>query len=296
MIFSEQYQIYLTAINNELEGILPRTDANTEIIREAMEYSLKSGGKRIRPVLALAVCEVLGGNAKEILPFACAIEMIHTYSLIHDDLPAMDNDDLRRGVPTNHKLFGEAIAILAGDALLNYAFEQMVEHIESINDKFRENIMAMKVISVASGIRGMIGGQVIDIQSENSSVSKDVLQQMHRMKTGELIKAPVLATAYICKAEPEKLERLKKYAENIGMAFQIKDDILDIESSTDILGKPVGSDVQNNKTTFVSLYGLDESKKMLDKLTSEAVEYIEIFGERSMFLSQLALELKNRKK
>ncbi|HEX9061700.1 MAG TPA: farnesyl diphosphate synthase, partial [Clostridia bacterium] len=231
---------------------------------------------------------------EDILPFACAVEMIHTYSLIHDDLPAMDNDDYRRGRLTNHKVYGEAIAILAGDALLNLAFETMINHIARKTSNILSGVKAMQVISDASGAAGMIGGQVVDLENEDKEISGDLLRYMHSRKTGALIKAPVMAAAIVCNANPEQMEYLKVFSEKIGLSFQIKDDILDIEGDFDTLGKSIGSDIANNKSTFVSLYGLNESKALLRSTTQEGINAIESFGEKAEFLKELAEYLINR--
>ncbi|NTV90385.1 MAG: polyprenyl synthetase family protein, partial [Clostridiales bacterium] len=263
-------------------------------IYKAMRYSLLAGGKRLRPVLALAVCEMLGGEESDVLPYGCAIEMIHTYSLIHDDLPAMDNDDFRRGSPTSHKVFGDAIAILAGDALLNKAFELMLSYTASRNDGLPYRICAMGIIAQASGTYGMIGGQVVDIQSEGREISSDLLEYMHECKTGALIKAPVLAAAVLCGADEEQYRRLEEYSANIGLAFQIKDDIMDIEGSFEEMGKPVGSDTASSKSTFVSIYGMDKSKEMLADSIDKAIKALDIFGAKAEFLKMLAEYIASR--
>ncbi len=288
MNFKEKQQSYADIVNNFLENHLKENDFPEKSIYSAMRYSLLAGGKRLRPVLALAVSELLGGKIDEVLPFACAIEMIHTYSLIHDDLPAMDNDDYRRGKLTNHKKYGEALAILAGDGLLNMAFELMLESTANDCNNISQKVKAMSFIARSSGIRGMIAGQVIDTESENKEIPYQTLEYMHRCKTGALIKAPVLSSAIICKASDEDYSRLEEYAGNLGLAFQIKDDILDVEGSTEKLGKNVGSDVNNKKTTYVSLYGLEKSKQMLEETTSKAVRNIEKFGTDAEFLKELA--------
>jgi geranylgeranyl diphosphate synthase, type II len=222
--------------------------------------------------------------------------MIHTYSLIHDDLPAMDNVDFRRGKPTSHKVFGEAAAVLAGDALLNFAFETMLLHTSSLKTlpAISGRLKAMEIIAAAAGVSGMIGGQVVDLESENSIISENTLLYMHKCKTGALIKAPVLAAASICFADNRLKSALEQYSEKIGLIFQIKDDILDIEGNSDIMGKSTGSDISNNKATFITQYGLDRSKKMMYELTAEAINCIEEYGERAYFLMDLAQYIINR--
>ncbi|MCX7772450.1 MAG: polyprenyl synthetase family protein [Clostridia bacterium] len=239
---------------------------------EAMQYSLLAGGKRLRPVLSLAVCDMLDGDREKVLPFACAIELIHTYSLIHDDLPCMDNDDFRRGKPTNHKVFGEAMAVLAGDALLNRAFELMLA--ETLQqDGFSEGrAKAALIIARAAGSSGMIAGQVVDMESENRQIPYELLCYMHARKTGAIIKASILAPAELLKASDNVKASLSQYAEKIGLAFQIKDDILDIEGSASVIGKPVGSDEKNNKSTFVTVLGLKKAKELLKTSIEQAVE------------------------
>lgn len=288
MDFKSKLDSYVNIINKTLDCYITVKDSPEKTIYEAMRYSLMAGGKRLRPVLALAVCEMLGGDIDDVIPFACAVEMIHTYSLIHDDLPAMDNDDYRRGRLTNHKVFGEAMAILAGDALLNYAYELMLDFTYKNNQNLMGKIKAMSVIAKMSGVSGMIGGQVVDLESEGKNITPELLKYMHGCKTGALIKAPVLAAAAICNASKNDTDMLELFAQNIGLAFQIKDDILDVEGNMGILGKKTGSDAINNKSTFVSLYGLEDSKKMLVEITEQAVQCMDAFGERGIFLKNLA--------
>ncbi|MEG6611863.1 farnesyl diphosphate synthase [Pseudoclostridium thermosuccinogenes] len=288
MDFKEKLNCYTNIINNELDKLLYMDGSEQRKIREAMRYSLMAGGKRLRPVLSLAVCEALDGDRDQVLPFACALEMIHTYSLIHDDLPAMDDDDYRRGRLTNHKVFGEAMAILAGDGLLNYAFEVMLDHVRKDSSNISAKLEAMHIIARSSGIDGMIGGQVVDLESEGKLIQPELLELMHRKKTGALIKASVLAAAALCNAGTEERASLERYADNLGMAFQIRDDILDVEGDPAEMGKNTGSDQVKNKATFVTLYGLEESKRMLKEMTREAVNPIEMFGEKGTFLRQLA--------
>ena len=249
MDFTCEYKKYLESIEEWLKEILPPKSLTVDNfpekrIYEAMEYSLMAGGKRIRPVLALAVCDMLNGDTKEVIPFAGAIELIHTYSLIHDDLPCMDNDDYRRGKLTNHKVFGEAMAVLAGDGLLNFAFETMLGETAKNDEKTFLRLKTAYMISMAAGTKGMIGGQVIDMESEKTNISYELLCQMHRMKTGALIKASVLAPAILLNVDKNLYSKLEVYADNIGLAFQIKDDILDYEGNSEIVGKSTGSDTE----------------------------------------------------
>lgn len=284
---------YSELVNKCLDAYITELDTPEKTIYKAMRYSLMAGGKRIRPVLSLATCRMLDGNPDDVIPFACALEMIHTYSLIHDDLPAMDNDDYRRGKPTNHKVFGEAIAILAGDALLNTAFEIMISKaIETSGNGGA--LRAINEIVRGSGTSGMIGGQVVDIESEGKNIGAEILDYMHRHKTGALIRASVLAPAHICEATKEQLEKLTVYSENIGLAFQIKDDILNVEGEPVKLGKGTGSDHNLRKATYVSIHGLEKSEKVLKKSIDDAVASLEIFGEKGAFLKELAIFIAER--
>lgn len=287
---------YLAAkVNKALDNYLVEKNSPEGTIYKAMKYSIDAGGKRLRPVLALAVCELLGGSEEEVMPFACALEMIHTYSLIHDDLPAMDNDDYRRGRLTNHKVFGEATAILAGDALLNYAFEVMLKSMVGENTgNLKARVKAMEIVAKASGCEGMIGGQVVDMEAEGRMIDAGLLEYMHKCKTGAMIRASVLTPAALSDLSPDLFERLKSYAEKIGLAFQIKDDILDVEGNRELLGKATGSDAANNKSTFVTIYGLKRSREMLEEVTEEAVESLEPFGEKAEFLVHMARYIATR--
>ena len=251
---------------------------------EAMIYSLKVGGKRIRPILMLLTYGMYEENHRDILPFAAALEMIHTYSLIHDDLPCMDNDDLRRGKPTNHKVYGEAIAILAGDGLLN---EAMIIMLNQCLDGNLNKIKASSFIAKASGAQGMIAGQICDILSEGKAISEEELLYMHRNKTGALIKAAVVCGAILGNADEENLNNLKEYGEKLGLAFQIKDDILDVIGNVDILGKNVKSDECNNKTTFITMYGLEKCKEKCKDLTEECFEILKRLKLNTKYLEEI---------
>lgn len=266
-------------------------DGYDKIIYEAMSYSLNAGGKRIRPILMLLTYSMYKDNYKKIIPVAAALEMIHTYSLIHDDLPAMDNDDLRRGSPTNHKVYGEAIAILAGDGLLNEAMNIMFDYAE----KNPSALKACSYISHMASCEGMIGGQVVDIISEGKSISEEQLKYMHRKKTGALIKAAVLSGAYLAGAPEEDIIKLESYGDKLGLSFQIIDDILDVEGDTEILGKETNSDSQNNKTTFVTLYGIDDCKSLSNRLTEECEDILNSMNKEIKDLSILTKTLLSRK-
>lgn len=282
------YNRYKELISEHILDFLPKVDPKSNTVYEAMKYSLTAGGKRIRPVLLLAACEFSGGEAASALPYACAIEYIHTYSLIHDDLPAMDDDELRRGVPTNHKVFGEAMAILAGDALLTSAFEAI--HREMLTclgntEQLNRRIRAAHEIAKGAGCQGMIAGQVADIEAENKLCSKEMLDYIHINKTAALILSAVKAGAYLGGADEKTRCSLSAYAENLGLAFQISDDILDVTGNEMKLGKKIGVDQERHKSTYPVLYGLDESKKRLQKLTDAAIESISSYDNADFFIS-----------
>lgn len=262
-------------------------------IYEAMRYSLLAGGKRLRPVLCLAACEMLGGTPEMAMNTACALEMIHTMSLIHDDLPAMDNDDLRRGKPTNHKVYGEDIAILAGDGLLSYAFEYVARTPNVPADRLLQVVIRL---GQAVGAEGLVGGQVVDLQSEGKTdVSVETLNFIHTHKTGALLEVCVTSGAILAGAQPAEIEKLSKYAQNIGLAFQIVDDILDITATQEELGKTAGKDLDAQKVTYPSLWGLEKSRLEARKLVDEAIASLEIYGEGANPLKALAEYIVNRK-
>lgn len=274
-------------IEELLNKYMPKEEGYQKTIMESMNYSLRAGGKRLRPILTLEACKIVGGNEEDAIAFAVAIEMIHTYSLIHDDLPALDNDDLRRGRKTNHIVYGEDMAILAGDALLNYAFEVMLS--SSLGKKNPgKYLRAINEIAKSSGIYGMIGGQVVDVQSENEQIPKEKLDYIHNNKTAAIIIGCMRAGAIIGDANEEQIDEITKYAKNIGLSFQIVDDILDIVGDEAKLGKKVGSDIDNNKSTYPSLLGLEKSKEIANELISEAKKSIEKLSENVEFLNGLA--------
>lgn len=287
MNFKEELKNRVVNIEDLLNEYMPKVEGYQKTIFDSMNYSLKAGGKRLRPILTLEACKLVGGNEKDAYPFAIAIEMIHTYSLIHDDLPALDNDDLRRGRKTNHKVYGEAMAILAGDGLLNYAYEIMLR--ESLSKGEPEKYLkAINEIAKASGIYGMIGGQVVDIESEGKSIDMEKLDFIHMNKTAAIIIGCMRAGAIIGGASEEELENVTKYAKNIGLSFQIVDDILDIVGDEAKLGKKVGSDIDNEKSTYPSLIGLEKSKETANKLIAEAKMSIDYINKDSEFLNNLA--------
>ena len=287
MSFKSSLKYRVDYIEKLLKEYMPEEKGYQKTIFEAMNYSLKAGGKRLRPILTLEACRIVGGNEEDVIPLAIAIEMIHTYSLIHDDLPALDNDDLRRGRPTNHKVYGDAMAILAGDGLLNYAFEIMLK--SSIG---KENpakyLNAINEIAKSSGVYGIIRGQVVDIESEDKNIEMEKLDFIHLNKTAAIIVGCMRAGAIIGDATEEQLENITKYATNIGLSFQIADDILDITGDESKLGKKVGSDIDNNKSTYPSLIGLEKSKEIANDLINEAKTRISNIKGDTEFLNDLA--------
>lgn len=275
-------------IDEGLTRYLPPEDAFPPILFQAMRYSIFAGGKRIRPILALAAAEAVQGNGEAVLPVACALEMLHTYSLIHDDLPAMDNDDYRRGKLTNHKMFGEAIAILAGDALLTHTFE-LLTHPDLTQSFPPHRVMwVAHEIAKAAGSFGMIGGQVVDIQSEGKQIDLQTMEYIHAHKTGALICVAVRSGGILGGGKPEEIEALNTYGQHIGFAFQVIDDILDIKGQDHLLGKKTGSDVHKKKATFPALLGLEESARCAQQALAKALQALEGFGEHGEALREIA--------
>ena len=293
MDFKKELKERSIYIEDKIESYLPKEEGYQKTIFEAMNYSLRAGGKRLRPILLMEAYKLCQGQGEDFVPYSVAMEMIHTYSWIHDDLPALDNDDLRRGKPTNHIVFGEAMAILAGDALLNTAYETM------LNATFKHprpelSLRAAYEISRGAGIYGMIGGQVVDVESEDKKINKDKLDYIHMNKTAAMIVGSVRAGAILAGIDEDRLESLTKYAENIGLAFQIVDDILDIEGDEKLLGKRVGSDLDNDKSTYPSLLGISESKKIVENLIEEAKISLEVFDSDAEFMNALADFIRDR--
>jgi geranylgeranyl diphosphate synthase type II len=277
----EQKKAIEIALDSALPVIYP------EKIYEAMRYSLLAGGKRLRPILCLASCELAGGTAHMAMPTACALEMIHTMSLIHDDLPAMDNDDYRRGLLTNHKVYGEDIAILAGDGLLTYAFEFIATKTENVPP--HKVLQTIAHLARASGAAGLVGGQVVDLESEGKTdVSLETLNYIHAHKTGALLEACVVCGAILAGASAADLQRLSRFAKNIGLAFQIIDDILDITATAEELGKTAGKDVQAGKVTYPSLWGIEESRRQAKQLVADAKAQLAVFGSNALPLLAIA--------
>lgn len=285
------------SFEKELLSFLPTEEPMIRTVIEAMRYSLTAGGKRIRPLLTVSFAVLCGGSEEAAMPFACAVEMIHTYSLIHDDLPCMDNDDLRRGKPTNHKVYGEAAAVLAGDALLTLAFDTVLSERAIAHNGYEKCVKAGKILSSCAGAEGMIGGQIIDMESEGRTVSAQHLAAMDRKKTGALIRAACLMGCISAGADDRQMRAAARYAECIGLAFQIVDDMLDVLSDEATLGKPIGSDSKNNKSTYVTLLGLEECRQRSMALTEEAIKSLSVFPEGTAApLVQLARQLCDRKK
>ncbi|MBI4379072.1 MAG: polyprenyl synthetase family protein [Nitrospinae bacterium] len=277
-----------TLIDNTLDRYIPADTVYPPDIYKSIRYSLFAGGKRLRPILVIASAETVGGNREDVLPFACAIEMIHTYTLIHDDLPALDNDDLRRGKPTNHKEFGEAIAILAGDALLTMAFQIMSEPSAFSLKSSTLILKSIHEIAKAVGVSGTIGGQVVDIQATGKKLDIPTLEYIHTHKTGEMILSAVRVGAILSGCEDDELHALTCYGENIGLAFQVMDDILDVEGESEIMGKTRGSDEKMRKVTYPSVFGLSESKKIASRLIENSIQSMEMFGERGEILKDIS--------
>lgn len=298
MNLHEYLQEKAAIVNKELEQIMPDGDRYPASIHQAMRYSIFAGGKRLRPILCLAAAEAVSKDAAQLhlLPVACALEMIHTYSLIHDDLPAMDNDDYRRGKLTNHKVFGEGIAVLAGDALLTYGFEVLLRFARRFPDKERA-LQVVEEIAIAIGTEGMIGGQVVDLESEGKkecALPEATIGYIHTHKTGALFRAAIRAGAILAGAREEELAGLTLYAEKFGLAFQITDDLLDITGEQTVLGKPIGSDAKNAKLTYPALYGLEQARIMAKTTIEEAVQALAELSGRTEPLQLLVRYLEKR--
>ena len=281
-------------VEEALEHYLPGEDNIPTDIYKAVRYSVFNGGKRIRPILCLAAAEAVGGDLGPAMPIACALELIHSYSLIHDDLPAMDNDDFRRGKPTCHKVFGENIAILAGDALLTEAFV-LLSHVEKVRLSAERRLAVIQEIAKAAGICGMIGGQALDVLSGKSEPNENMLWEIHRRKTGALIVAAIKTGAIIFNARKDKIQALAEYGINLGLAFQIADDILDVEGDRELMGKETGSDAAHDKLTYPSLLGLDLAKEKLAKYIDAAEASLSGFDERARPLLVIARYIMERK-
>lgn len=296
--FMEELQQKVEHINNVLEKFLPVEEGQQRIIFEAMNYSVRAGGKRLRPILMEETYHMFGGSSAVIEPFMAAIEMIHTYSLVHDDLPAMDNDEYRRGKKTTHAVYGEAMGILAGDALLNLAYETAAKAFDMEVADTRV-ARAFAVLAKKAGVYGMVGGQVVDVESEKSddcSITREKLDFIYRLKTGALIESSMMIGAILAGASPDEISRVEQIAAKLGLAFQIQDDVLDVTSTLEVLGKPVGSDEKNNKATYVTFEGLDKAVSDVERISKEAEEQLDDLEYDDAFLKELFEYLIHREK
>ena len=300
MVNYMNFKIELEQRTKEIEQILmkylPQEEGHQHQIMEAMNYSITAGGKRLRPMLMKETYQLFGGNSQVIEPFMAAMEMIHTYSLVHDDLPAMDNDEYRRGKKTTHVVYGEAMGILAGDALLNYAFETAVKAFEIAPEQSLTIGRALGILAEKAGIYGMIGGQVVDVLATGKPLSREELDFIYELKTGALIKASMMIGAVLAGAYESDISKIEQIAADVGLAFQIQDDILDVTSTTEELGKPVKSDEKNEKTTYVTLRGLEQSEEDVARISEEAIRLLDEIEEKNSFLELLIRELIHRKK
>ena len=294
MNFKSELKKYQLIVEEELAKYLRKEKCIEETLNNSMEYSLMGGGKRLRPILVIATYELFKKDIEKCMPYAVAIEMVHNFSLIHDDLPGIDNDDFRHGRQTNHKKFNEATAILAGDGLLNAGYIVISEDLKKSKEDLADKLRIFNEFSLA--IDRMIAGEYIDTEFEGKEISTEYLDYIHINKTGALLKLCVRMGAILGKASKEELEELSNYADKIGLAFQIKDDILSEEGDEKILGKPVGNDKKRNKCTYISKYGLQEAKERLEKITEEAIKSLDKFGEKAEFLKELAIYIKDRNK
>ena len=292
-------QLELTYRVQEIEKLiqryLPEEKGYQKTIFEAMNYSMLAGGKRLRPMLMIETYKLFAGSSKSIEPFAAAIEMIHTYSLVHDDLPAMDNDEYRRGKKTTHSVYGEAMGILAGDALLNYAYETAATAF-SLDTDHAAVAKAFQILTKKAGVYGMVGGQTVDVESEGQEISRDKLDFIYRLNTGALIEASMLIGAVLAKATEEEQQIIEKVAGEVGLAFQIQDDILDVTSTLEVLGKPIGSDEKNHKATYVAFEGIERAKEEVERLSVDAMDQIASLSEKNPFLIELLRYLIHREK
>ena len=297
MNFNQKMNNKIIEAEEVIKEFLPKEEGLQKIICEAMNYSVLGGGKRLRPIMMKATFDLFGGKGEVVKPFMAAMEMIHTYSLVHDDLPAMDNDDLRRGRATTHIQYNEGLAILAGDGLLNYAFETAIKAFDYDTDA-KIVAKALKVLATKAGIYGMIGGQTVDIEAEsgNQVMNEETLMFIHKNKTAALIESSMMIGAILADASEEEISAVEKIAYNIGVAFQIQDDILDVIGSEEVLGKPIGSDAKNEKLTYVSLKGLETAKEEVAKLSKEAITSIQKYEKDDDFLSRLTTYLIDREK
>ncbi|MCD8036160.1 MAG: polyprenyl synthetase family protein [Clostridiales bacterium] len=285
MDFKQEIKDRANIVDSYMESFLPGEDEYPEVIYKAMRYSVFAGGKRLRPIMVMEACKAFGGDWEKTMPFACAIEMIHTYSLIHDDLPALDNDDYRRGRLTSHKMFGESMAILAGDALLHHAFETMAKACVELNDiKYNK---AMLAIAEGAGVHGMVAGQVVDVISEGKEIDKDTLDFIHKNKTAAMLIGALKSGAEMGVACDEDIKKIERVGELVGVAFQIQDDILDVTSTFEKLGKPINSDEKNHKVTYATMFGIEKASKIVEEMSDEAIDILKSMGGDMDFLIRL---------
>ena len=295
MNFNAEMEKRLEQVQHILERYLPKEEGFQKTVLEAMNYSMYAGGKRLRPILMLETYRLFGGQGKVIEPFMAAIEMIHTHSLIHDDLPALDNDEYRRGRRTTHVVYGEAMAILAGDALLNYAYETAVQAFELEPENTRIG-KALAILSRKTGVYGMLGGQCVDVEAAGKNITREKLDFIYRLKTSALIEASMMTGAALAGASKEQIQQIEAAARDIGLAFQIRDDILDVTSTVDELGKPVFSDEKNEKTTYVTIEGIEKAKKDVEEISKRAICALKSMEKENEVLEELVISLVNRKK
>lgn len=294
MSFKEELRTKTEEIEKLLTTYLPQETGFQKTVLEAVNYSVLAGGKRLRPLLMKETYQMFGGEGKVVEPFMAAMEMIHTYSLVHDDLPAMDNDEYRRGKKTTHAVYGEAMGILAGDALLNLAFETAAGAFDI--ETSARTAKALQILSKKAGIYGMIGGQVVDVESEGQPLSREKLDFIYRLKTSALIEAAMMVGAVLAGASDEEVAAIERVANDVGLAFQIQDDILDVTSTLEVLGKPIHSDDKNNKTTYVTLEGLDKAKKDVEEISERALSTMAFLEHKNAFLEELIRMLITREK
>ena len=296
MNFNEQREQKVMEIERVLRRYLPKEEGYQKLIMEAMEYNLMAGGKRLRPMMMQETYKMFGGNSKIIEPFMAALEMIHTYSLVHDDLPSMDNDDYRRGRKTTHIVYGEGMAVLTGDALLNYAFETAGKAFDMEPEQSYLIGKAIQILGKKAGIYGMIGGQVVDVESAGAQIDHQVIRFIYELKTCALIEAAMMIGAVLAGASDEEVAKVENIARKVGMAFQIQDDILDITSTNEVLGKPVHSDEKNEKTTYVTLAGYEKAKEEVERLSIEAILELENLHKQNSYLMCLIEKLIHRER
>lgn len=294
-VFQKELKKRTESLEAELVRFLPQETGFAKTMAGAMNYSMNAGGKRLRPLLLQETCRMFGGDIARTFPFLAAMEMIHTHSLIHDDLPALDNDDYRRGRLTTHKVYGEAMGVLSGVALLNYAYEIMLKAVLEAGPEKERPLYAASVIARKTGIGGMLGGQSVDVENDGKEISAELLDYIYRHKTSALIEAPMMAGAILAGAGPEEVRTVEQAASKLGLAFQIRDDILDVTSTTAELGKPVHSDEKNHKVTYVTLYGVEEASRIVGQLSEEALSLLHTLHRENDFLEDLILYLVYRK-